>query len=688
MLQALENSEVIAGYRLRDRIGAGGYGEVWRAEVPGGLAKAVKIVFGRLDERRAACELKALNRIKEVRHPFLLSLERIEVIDGQLIIVTELADSSLKDRYEQCKSAGQAGVPRDEVLGYLRDAADALDFMSAKHGLQHLDIKPENLLIVGGRVKVADFGLVKDLEDVSVSLVGGLTPIYAPPEVFDGRPSLHSDQYSLAIVYQEILTGVLPFPGRTQAQLAAQHLNARPRLTPLLPQDRPSIARALAKNPDERFPSCRAMIDSLCQAGAPAARTGSASVPGQAGGAETPTDAPSAAWHSTQRVPKPQPAGDARAPSPGPPVLNTVTLGAASPEPEPGAAESARPQPAASAGAAADSVLQPLESLTSAPAVVEDLPAIELEATKPRLRPTLFLGIGGLAARVGHACTGGSTIGSATWLRSRPSRCFCWIRTRGLRFRRRKATRRLAWTPARRWRCPFASRRTTARRPRSTCNGSAAGGSTMSLRSLQTEGLRPLGRLALIDHAAEVFESLRKAVGAMLAPDALARSLTETGLEAGDDGVQVFVISSISGGTGSGMVIDLAYAVRTVLAEFHRPDHRVHGVLAHSTGRNPSARDVAIANTCACLAELEHFHRAGGYPADPEWKIPPSVTAAPVFDESYLVDVGENLDDEDFQRATDALADYLYLDCVTAGGDFFRKCRDLTRAAERPDPGT
>ena len=102
---ALISTEPIAGYSLKERIGAGGYGEVWKADVPGGLAKAVKFVYGRLDERRAACELKALGRIKEVRHPFLLSLERIEIIDGQLIIITELADMSLKDRWLQCTAA-------------------------------------------------------------------------------------------------------------------------------------------------------------------------------------------------------------------------------------------------------------------------------------------------------------------------------------------------------------------------------------------------------------------------------------------------------------------------------------------------------------------------------------------------------------------------------------------------------
>src|SRR5204862_3381289 len=85
------SNEPIPGYKLVKRIGAGGYGEVWRAEAPGQLVKAIKFVYGLLDEDRAARELKALNRIKGVRHPFLLSLERIEVVDGQLLIVTELA---------------------------------------------------------------------------------------------------------------------------------------------------------------------------------------------------------------------------------------------------------------------------------------------------------------------------------------------------------------------------------------------------------------------------------------------------------------------------------------------------------------------------------------------------------------------------------------------------------------------
>ena len=84
-----------------------------------------------------------------------------------------------------------------------------------------LDIKPENLLLLADHVKVADFGLVKDVKQSSASLVGGMTPLYAAPEVFRGLPGRQSDQYSLAIVYQEMLTGRLPFVGRQRGRADA-----------------------------------------------------------------------------------------------------------------------------------------------------------------------------------------------------------------------------------------------------------------------------------------------------------------------------------------------------------------------------------------------------------------------------------------------------------------------------------
>src|ERR1700757_1623813 len=205
------NAEPIPGYKLTEPIGSGGFGEVWKCEAPGGLFKAIKFVYGNLnsldvDGVRAEQELRSLQQVKEVRHPFVLSLDRIEQVEGELVIVMELADKSLHDLYVECQSAGLVGIPRDDLLRYMRDAAEGLDYMNEKHNLQHLDVKPRNLFLQGDRVKVADFGLVKQLERASSSgIMGAVTPLYAPPETFTGKITGRSDQYSLAVVYHELL---------------------------------------------------------------------------------------------------------------------------------------------------------------------------------------------------------------------------------------------------------------------------------------------------------------------------------------------------------------------------------------------------------------------------------------------------------------------------------------------------
>src|SRR5437588_5547248 len=136
--------------------------------------------------------------------------------------------------------------------------------MNVRYDLQHLDIKPQNLFLVCNHVKVGDFGLVNSLPMGSSGSacrapalqLGAITPLYASPEVFQGSLSRHSDQYSLAVVYQELLTGTVPFDGRNSRQLLMQHLQEEPDLRALPPGDRPVVARALSKAPQSRFPSC------------------------------------------------------------------------------------------------------------------------------------------------------------------------------------------------------------------------------------------------------------------------------------------------------------------------------------------------------------------------------------------------------------------------------------------------
>ena len=261
-------AEPIPGYRLIERLGAGGFGEVWKAEAPGGLLKAIKFVYGDIggdkgDGVGAEQELKSLSRVKSVRHPYILSLERFDVIDGQLMIVMELADRNLWDRYRDCKAQGLAGIPREELLGYLEEAAEALDLMNNRYQLQHLDIKPQNLFLMANHIKVADFGVVKDLEGMVTSVTGGVTAIYAAPELFDGWVSRFCDQYSLAIVYQELLTGQRPFVAANLHQLMMQHVQGKPDLSVLALEEQPIIARALSKTPDERHLSCTELMRAL-----------------------------------------------------------------------------------------------------------------------------------------------------------------------------------------------------------------------------------------------------------------------------------------------------------------------------------------------------------------------------------------------------------------------------------------
>jgi eukaryotic-like serine/threonine-protein kinase len=264
------NSEPIPGYRLIQLLGCGGFGEVWKCTAPGGLYKAIKFVYGNLKGIHNASaivedELKAVQLVKAIRHPFLLFLESVEILDGELVIVMELADCSLHDVLTCYRAAGMSGIPRAQVLGFVRDAAEALDLMNFQHGLQHLDVKPRNLFVAGNQVKVADFGLVSSLsgkrgEGIPLSAV---SPLYAAPEIFHGAISRHSDQYSLAIVFQELLTGTLPFSGTNVRQLLLQHTTEEPDLSALPACDRPVVGRALEKNPKNRYASCEEFVRAL-----------------------------------------------------------------------------------------------------------------------------------------------------------------------------------------------------------------------------------------------------------------------------------------------------------------------------------------------------------------------------------------------------------------------------------------
>ena len=131
--------------------------------------------------------------------------------------------------------------------------------------IQHRDIKPQNLLISGGSVKVGDYGLARSVHTDATGHSGGLTFAYAAPECFAGTTSRRSDQYSLAITYCQLRGGRLPFEG-SPIEMMMGHRKREPDLSMLSAEERPAVAKALSKQPRDRWSSCRKFIGTLVKA--------------------------------------------------------------------------------------------------------------------------------------------------------------------------------------------------------------------------------------------------------------------------------------------------------------------------------------------------------------------------------------------------------------------------------------
>jgi serine/threonine protein kinase len=246
-------------YILVSKRGAGAFGQVWHARGPGGLDVALKFI--RLDAQVFALELRSLEVMKKIRHPNLVSLFGAWHKDDWLILAMELCDGTLLDRLAEALDEDLPGIPLEELLTYMTDAANGLDALNAKQ-VQHRDVKPANLLLLDSGVKVADFGLAKALEQTVASNSGAGTIAYLAPECFKGQITQQSDQYSLAVTYYHLRTGRLPFKG-DQAQMIYAHLEVEPDLTAFPPAERTVLARALAKEPSERWPSCKGFVKEL-----------------------------------------------------------------------------------------------------------------------------------------------------------------------------------------------------------------------------------------------------------------------------------------------------------------------------------------------------------------------------------------------------------------------------------------
>jgi serine/threonine protein kinase len=268
----------LAGYVLEGLVGAGGMAAVYRARDERlGRVVALKLLAAELtkDDGFRRRFLREARAVAAVDHPHIIPVYQAGEADGVLFIAMRFVRGG--DLREMVSREG--GLPPLRAASFISPVASALDAAHAM-GLVHRDIKPANILVDAGpgrpeHVYLSDFGLARGvLSSSGLTRAGQFlgTPDYAAPEQIAGRTvDGRADQYALACVAYTLLACAVVFiRDHPMASLYAHLHEPPPRLTearPDLPRavDR-VMARALAKEPDDRYPSCGAFADALREA--------------------------------------------------------------------------------------------------------------------------------------------------------------------------------------------------------------------------------------------------------------------------------------------------------------------------------------------------------------------------------------------------------------------------------------
>ncbi len=260
-------------YALRAEIGQGGMGTVYHGYDPGlGRSVAVKVLASHLVRQAEFVErfMREAQAVARIKHPHIVIIYDVGEQEGYYYFVMEyLAGRSLS---QILRERGQ--LPPDEAMPMLRQLADALDY-AHEQGLIHRDVKPANVMVdQRGQVTLTDFGLVHAAQETRLTATGAMmgTPQYMSPEQVSGDVvGPPADLYSLAMIAYEVLAGAPAFDNdSTPALLYKQVHEPPPPLLRYRPDLPPSVEhalnQALAKNPQERYPSCAAFVRALKEA--------------------------------------------------------------------------------------------------------------------------------------------------------------------------------------------------------------------------------------------------------------------------------------------------------------------------------------------------------------------------------------------------------------------------------------
>jgi serine/threonine protein kinase len=259
----------LGNYRLVRLLGQGGFAEVYLSEhIHLGTQTAIKLLHTQLAGEDTDAFRKEARTIARLVHPHIVRVFDFGIEGETPFLVMDYApNGSVRKRHPK-----GVALPLPTILGYVKQLADALQYAHDEHFI-HRDIKPENLL-VGRRQEIllSDFGialLAQTSRSQSMQDVAG-TASYMAPEQFQGKPRPASDQYALAVMVYEWLTGTCPFHG-SFTEIASQHLFVPPpplkeRMPSISPAVEQVVITALAKDPHQRFGSVQAFATAFEQA--------------------------------------------------------------------------------------------------------------------------------------------------------------------------------------------------------------------------------------------------------------------------------------------------------------------------------------------------------------------------------------------------------------------------------------
>ena len=255
-------SQEVGPYTLIEKLGRGGFGEVWLAEKRSELVtKKVAVKLPHEDQ----IDLEAIKQEAALweqasGHPNVLPIIDAEIYEGQVVIVSEYADGGSLHQ----KLIDEGKFPLERAVELAIGVLTGLEFLHNRR-IIHRDVKPQNILLQGDSPRLADFGISRAMQTTAVSSAVVGTDAYMAPEAFEGKRTVQTDIWSVGVVLYQLLLGTLPFPQQhpSERMFAILQHDFDPLPVEIPERVRQIVSRALAKKAEHRYTEASVMREDL-----------------------------------------------------------------------------------------------------------------------------------------------------------------------------------------------------------------------------------------------------------------------------------------------------------------------------------------------------------------------------------------------------------------------------------------